>query len=278
LQRKPGTSPLVIGHRGCCKFAPENTLPSISYALRAGADLVELDYRHSRDDLPVVIHDPHLDRTTNSASKWARRRIEVASKTAEEIGALDAGSWFGPQFNGARVPLLSEALDLISARSIALIERKAGDAARCVELLRGKNLIHRAVVQSFDWRFLRELHQLEPSLTLGALGPPNRLAGGRKPAGLLRGLNVLWLREAVKTGARVVVWNRRTSRLAVRQAHHRGLSVWVYTIDDPRQANRLRAAGVDGIITNDVPLIKRAVSEQQGKSDSGNLTRVAHAA
>jgi len=112
-------------------------------------------------------------------------------------------------------------------------------------------------VQAFDWQFLKELHQLEPALTLGALGPPNRLAGGRKPAGLLRGLNGLWLREVAKTGARIVVWNRRVSKPAIHRAHRRGLLVWVYTIDDPRLARRLMTAGVDGLITNDVPLIKR---------------------
>jgi glycerophosphoryl diester phosphodiesterase len=259
LQRNSGAPPLVIGHRGCCKFAPENTLPSISYALRAGADLVELDYRHSRDGLPFVIHDPHLDRTTDATAMWRRKRIEVASKSAEEIRSLDAGSWFGLQFKGVRVPLVSEALDLIDSRSTPLIERKAGDAKSCLELLREKNLVQRAVVQSFDWRFLQELHQLEPELALGALGPPNQLAGGRKPASLLRGLNPLWLREASKTGARIVVWNRRVSKPAIRRAHHRGFQVWVYTIDDPRLAKRLVAAGVDGIITNDVPLIKKAI-------------------
>lgn len=257
LRRPPGAAPLVIGHRGCSKFAPENTLPSINYALRAGADLVEVDYRQSSDGIPVVIHDPHLDRTTDATARWGRRRIEVVSRSAGEIKLLDAGSWFGPQFRGTRVPLLSEALDSIDSRSTPLIERKAGDAARCLELLREKNLVQGTVVQAFDWRFLKELHQLEPGLVLGALGPPNRLAGGRKPAGLLRGLNGLWLREAAKTGARIVVWNRRVSRPAIRRAHRLGRLVWVYTIDDPRLAGRLIAAGVDGLITNDVPLMKR---------------------
>src|SRR5262249_40404654 len=148
-------------HRGCCRFAPENTLPSINYALRAGADLVELDYRHSRDGVPIVIHDPHLDRTTDAIARWGRKGIEVTSRSSEEIQSLDAGSWFGPQFKGARVPLLLEALDLIDSRSRPLIERKAGEAPGCLELLRDKHLVHAAVVQSFDWRFLKELHELE---------------------------------------------------------------------------------------------------------------------
>src|SRR6516225_7878461 len=55
--------PLVIGHRGYCQFAPENTLPSFKLAMDAGADLVELDYYHSKDGQLIVMHDPDLDRT-----------------------------------------------------------------------------------------------------------------------------------------------------------------------------------------------------------------------
>src|SRR5512134_1315284 len=49
--------PLIIGHRGYPRFAPENTLPSFKLALEAGADLIELDYHQNRDGDLVVIHD-----------------------------------------------------------------------------------------------------------------------------------------------------------------------------------------------------------------------------
>src|SRR5947209_8583685 len=57
---------LVIAHRGNSSVAPENTLPAFQSALDAKADLVELDYYHSADGVPVVMHDATLDRTTNS--------------------------------------------------------------------------------------------------------------------------------------------------------------------------------------------------------------------
>src|SRR5712671_2335422 len=61
--------PLVIGHRGYSQFAPENTLPSFKLAMAAGADLVELDYYHSKDGQLIVIHDPDLDRTTDATNR-----------------------------------------------------------------------------------------------------------------------------------------------------------------------------------------------------------------
>ena len=123
---------MVIGHRGYCHLAPENTLPSFELALAAGADLVELDCRSSKDGVLVVIHDRELDRTTDARRRWKRRHTKVESVTAAEIQSLDAGSWFDHRFAGAKVPLLSEALETIQAGSVALIERKTGNAADLV--------------------------------------------------------------------------------------------------------------------------------------------------
>ena len=105
--------PLVIGHRGYCQFAPENTLPSFKLAVAAGADLVELDYYHTKDGKLIVIHDHDLDRTTDATNRWHEKHIKVETKTAAEIQSLDAGSWFDAKYAGTRIPLLAEALDTI---------------------------------------------------------------------------------------------------------------------------------------------------------------------
>jgi glycerophosphoryl diester phosphodiesterase len=241
---------LVIGHRGSPRLAPENTLPSFEWALAAGADLVELDYRQSKDSVPMVIHDAELDRTTDARRRWGRRRIRVESKTASEIQCLDAGGWFKSGYEGTRVPLLSEALEWIGEKGVALIERKAGRPEDLLELLRSMGLINRVIVQSFDWEFLGAMHALAPEQALAALGPAQRLASGRKPIGIPGRLTRPWITQAINTRARIVVWNRRISKRAVRLAHERGLKVWVYTVDDARLARRLLKAGVDGIITN----------------------------
>src|SRR5207248_2094134 len=158
-------------------------------ALQAGVDLIELDYRHTLDHILVVIHDPELNRTTDATSRFRHRHVKVASRSAAEIQTLDAGLWFDARYAGARVPLLREALQLICAGNMALIERKAGEPATLARLLRESGSIERVVVQSFDWEFLRRLHELEPELVLGALGPAKRLPNGKKPLGLSRKLN-----------------------------------------------------------------------------------------
>jgi glycerophosphoryl diester phosphodiesterase len=194
--------PLVICHRGYGAVAPENTLVSFELGLDAGADLIELDYRHSQDGVPVVIHDSTFDRTTNSLEVWGRRRVRVASKTAEKIRALDAGSWFGARFAGVGVPLLTEALDFILAGGgVPLVEHKSGDAAASAKLLREGGWINRVVLMSFDWSFLREFHEIEPGQVLGALGPAVSLADGRRASRFSRNCGRGWLDELEKTGA-----------------------------------------------------------------------------
>lgn len=251
--------PVIIGHRGCCALAPENTLPSFALALAAGADLVELDYRQSKDHVPVVIHDATLDRTTNARRQWHARRIRVADRTAVEIQSLDAGNWFDVKFAGTKVPLLSEALGFISDHGgVALIERKSGDAQTCAHLLRERHWINQVVVISFDWGFLRALHELVPNLVLGALGPPTRLADGRRSSRVSKRFSVRWLDKVAETGADLVIWNRRLSREAVSRAHARGVNVWVYTVNQVKLARRLVSLGVTGIITNNPREVRAA--------------------
>lgn len=252
--------PLVIGHRGYPQFAPENTLPAFKLAMQAGADLVELDYYHSKDGQPIVVHDTTLDRTTDATNRWGGKKIAVESKTAAEIQSLDAGSWFDAKFAGTKAPLLNEALDLIQNGNVTLIERKEGDAATCVKLLKDRALINQVVVQAFDWQYLKNIHDLEPTQVLGALGPPKLLADGSKPGDRPKPLNAEWLDLVKASGAKVVVWSQEVSKEAVQQAHARRLKVWVYTINDPELANKLLDMGVDGIITNNISLIWRTLA------------------
>lgn len=241
--------PVVIAHRGDSAAAPENTLPAFAQALTTGADLVELDYRPSRDGVPVVMHDHTLDRTTDAVARWGRKEVRIDETTAADIQTLDAGAWFGPAFAGTRVPLLTEALDTIQRGSVTLIERKAGDADACAQLLRERGLINRVVIQSFDWEFLRVLHALIPEQALGALGPN----------GQEKSLNPTYAAAVKELGASVIVWNEVVTPEGIRAAHDGGLKVWIYTIDDPEKARALVALGVDGIITNRPALIRQTL-------------------
>lgn len=251
--------PLVIAHRGFSRAAPENTLAAFREALDTQADLVELDYGHSRDGTPVVLHDDTLDRTTDAASLFSRARTWLKDLSLRELARLDAGSWFHPRFAGERLPTLHEAIATILPASVPLIERKGGEAGSLIRLLEQNDWIDRVVVQSFDWPFLRECRELSPSLALGILGPPPSTLRGKimDRREIFPGPELLGVVEDLNL--QVIVWNRQVTPDAAAEVHRRGRKLWVYTIDRPAEARRLVKMGVDGIITNDPAIIRAAL-------------------
>lgn len=111
---------LVHGHRGCGAGTqtPENTLPSFLLALEAGVDGLELDIRLTKDGVPVLLHDPKLDRTTNATGA-------LADWSYAQLKTVDAGTRFGEQWKGLPVPTLEAFCELLHSR---------GDIALNVEL------------------------------------------------------------------------------------------------------------------------------------------------
>lgn len=227
----------IIAHRGNSSVAPENTLAAFKSALDVPSDLVELDYYHSADGVPVVIHDEILDRTTNAADVFGKPKLVVGDFAHSELRKLNTGSWFDDRFAGEKMPTLLESLAVIQSRSTTLIERKAGDAETLVRLLEKENLIDRVVVQAFDWDFVAKCRQLSPRLALGTLSG--------KPAAEEQ------IRAAAATGADLIVWDhQKLGRPQIDLIHQLGKKAWVYTIDELPRARQFITAGIDGIITN----------------------------
>jgi glycerophosphoryl diester phosphodiesterase len=237
--RKLVNSPelLIIAHRGNSSVAPENTLPAFAKAIEAKSDLVELDYHHSSDGVPVVIHDDNLNRTTNAQELLGKEKVLVVEMPAAELAKFDAGAWFDDEFRGTRLPTLLESLAAIQVGSTTLIERKAGDAATLVKLLEREKLTDRVVVQAFDWEFVRECRKLSPTLTLCTLSG--------------KAANDEQIKAAAETGADVIVWNHEKLRgPQIDLIHRLGKKAWIYTVDDQERAAEFVAAGIDGVITN----------------------------
>lgn len=139
------TKHVVAAHRGAKRVAPENTISAFEKALSMGAAALELDTHVTNDGQVVVVHDSHVDRTTNGSGP-------VRSLTAAEVTGLDAGSWYSPEFAGARIPTLAEVLELTKGRARLNIELKSasGDAPRVIDLVRQHDALDRALLMSFD--------------------------------------------------------------------------------------------------------------------------------
>ncbi len=157
VRRRIAKFPVKISyHRGACRYAPENTIPSIEKAAALGADYIEIDIRPTKDGKYVLLHDGTLDRTTDGKGP-------VRSSTFEEVAKLTAGAWFGRPFAVMRVPPLSDGLTAMGKQSHAYLDAKDITPADLLAAIQKHDLVERSVVyQSRD--YLAKLKALEPKV------------------------------------------------------------------------------------------------------------------
>ena len=224
----PSARPLV-GHRGASGEFPENTLLAFARALEQGADALECDARISADGVPVIIHDPTLDRTTNGRGPVAA--LELAS-----LRQLDAG-------RGERVPTLAEALDAFPRTEFILEikDRRAAEPARRV--LADQRAARRVLVGAFERGALRPF---DIGFSRSASQPETALFWAGSRLGLAPFRPRYRALTVPERRGRLTVVDGRFVRTALRSR----FPVHVWTVDDPADGQRLRALGVSGIITN----------------------------
>ena len=224
---------LVIGHRGNPVEAPENTLASIAAAFAAGADIVEIDVRLSRDRVPVVIHDDTVDRTTDGAGF-------VADKTLAELKALDAGSWKDERFSGERIPTLVEALVAARGKGPLLLDVPVpGMGPIIAEAFRTAGIpVAGALVATWDDEQRRDVvAHLAGATIVRAEGVPASLDDQFFEMSRAAGVEIFDLPD----------W----SPAFVTNAQAHGFRVWVYTVNDARTIGEVVRQGVDGFETDD---------------------------
>jgi glycerophosphoryl diester phosphodiesterase len=246
---------LVYAHRGGVGLAPENTIPAFDRGLAEGADGLEFDVRLSRDGIPVVHHDPMLDRTTNASGP-------LAALTADELARLDAAWHF--QLDGEFVARGQEIgvprLDDVVRRypdAPLIIEMKGDDPAvahAIVEVLRKRSACDRAMLASFHLPPLLAARSYGPAIRTGAAPREVRSALYRSWCGLSpRRPAYQGFQLPEKTGALRIVSPR-----LVRLARRAGLSVAVWVINEEARMQRLLDWGITALIT-DRPALARSV-------------------
>jgi glycerophosphoryl diester phosphodiesterase len=224
-----------FAHRGASALAPENTLA----AFRAAADLrcewIETDVRLTADGVPVLIHDPDVNRTTGG-------RGRVGRSTLAQILRLDAGSWFARKFRGERIPTLDEALVWCRGRcglnlEIKEEENPAEAIRQIARRLQDHGVLDRVILSSFRASDLLRARALMPRVRLGWL--VSRGSRGLKALAARADLAALHPRDSLVTPRLV----RRCRRL--------GLAVHVWVVNRPERLPRLEAMGADGVMTDD---------------------------
>src|SRR5580765_204108 len=242
---------LAIAHRGASGYAPENTFAAFRKAVAMGAGFIETDLQLSRDARFVAIHDATVNRTTNGQGA-------VHDMTLAELRKLDAGSWFGSEYAGERIPTVEEILEFAGKHDVVFyLELKPfgswGGEHALISALRESGEIARSVVISFDPGILAAIRKIEPTLMTGLL---------------FDGQITEPLEKAQETGARqVAVRGDLVTPRLLKEARSRDLQVVCWTVNHPAHMRLLVEAGVDGLIS-DYP--DRLVELTRRKDGSAN--------
>jgi len=240
----------LLAHRGGGSLAPENTLAAFDIGLQYGYRAAEIDAVLCADEVPVLLHDATIDRTTNGHGS-------VASKSAAQLLALDAGGWFGPEFAGARIPTLEQALRHCTERGIWLnveIKPVPGQEERTGQIVAqttarfcaqtGLSMRAAPLLSSFSRVALDAARRSAPQL----------------PRGLLFGQIASDWREALQAldCASLHCDHRRLTPTLARKITSSGYGLLCYTVNDPRRVRTLRSWGVDAVCTDRIDRIRPA--------------------
>lgn len=232
--------PEIIAHRGFSAEAPENTLSAVEAAIKAKADRVEIDVQLGLDGTVYLMHDSTLSRTTGVNNR-------LANLNDEEIQQLDAGSWFSEEFEGEKVPKLSDVLEVCKGKIALKIELKPQNgnekklAEAVVEDVQESGMSQNVMISSFSKNAIMTVRKLDKNIISGliVIFIYGEYSGISYADGIVINQNFLTLEQSSAI--------QRSNKL-----------VYAWTpnsYDDLRAVNRL---GVDGIIT-DYPQRARAV-------------------
>lgn len=151
-------TPRLVAHRGASLWAPENTFAAASKAIEMGATVIELDVRESAEGTLYVMHDLCVDRTTDGSGP-----LHLMSDN--EISALDAGSWYSPDFRGQRVPRLDAYLDHLADQNVgAYVEIKWANAETVAGVLRDCGMLDQIFTFSFKAEMRDALAKAAPEI------------------------------------------------------------------------------------------------------------------
>jgi len=246
--------PVIVAHRGASAAHPENTIESFLAAIAEGADMVELDVRLTADEVPVVMHDLDVSRTTEGSGF-------VHQMSLKELKRLDAS---GGRARRSEIPTLREALEALSGKVGLDIEIKnmpgepSFDSPREAAVEETLKLIEEAgfegtlMVSSFNWLSIERAKERSPDLPTGLITTADTDPWAALVYVRSKGHDVLLPQAAALL---------RAGEAFVEAAHGDGVRVGTWTVDDPQTVERLFTMGVDAIATNDpamgVPICAR---------------------
>lgn len=258
----------IQGHRGARGLYPENTITAFIEAVKLGVNTIELDVVVSKDGKLVVSHEPWLNplfcyTPDGKAVTDDKDKYNIYQLTYDEVKQYDCGINGNPKFLEQKKvsehkPLLSDMIDAVEKYitdnklkpvhyNIEIKSTVAGDdktnptppvfAKMVYDLLKEKNLFSKCNIQSFDPRVLQEFRKLDGKVVLALLiADLQSLKKNQKQLGF---------KPDIYSPYYLLV-----KKIMVTRCHAQGIKIIPWTVNDDEQMVKLKAMGVDGLITD----------------------------
>jgi glycerophosphoryl diester phosphodiesterase len=234
--------PLAFAHRGGSAHAPENSWRAFEHAVTLGYAYLETDARATADGQLMAFHDRTLDRVTDARGPISAMRyadvaaIRVAGSEPIPLIADLIGAWPGIRFN----------IDLKDEQGISLLP----------QILRRTGAWERVCVTSFSGARLRTFRGLAGRPVCMAVSPASIAA-----------IRLLPVKLQANRLPRAHAWcaqvpGKMASISFIRRAHALGLDVHAWTINDKAEMCRLLDLGVDGIMTDEIAVLRDVLTER----------------
>lgn len=234
----------ITAHRGGSAYAPENTIAALNTAIETKSDYAEIDVQETKDGIVVLMHDSNLKRTTGFNSY-------IWDMTYEEVRALDAGSKFGKEFAGEKIPTLEEAIQLCKGKMLLNVEIKSNGhneniVKNVLKIIMENEAEHSCVITSMDYKLLTEVKEQNPDIRTGYI---LKMAYGdfenRVDADFLS------------------IKHTYATKKVITAAHNSGKEVHVWTVNSRSDIERMKLLEVDNIITDRPVTVRQVLSSEK---------------
>lgn len=234
-----------FAHRGFSGKYPENTMLAFSKAIEIGADGIELDVQLTKDNVPIIIHDEKIDRTTNGTGF-------VVDYTYEELKQFDA-SYIFKDFGFNHIPTLEEYFELVKDYDIITnIELKTGINEYLgiekivLDLIRKYNISEKIIISSFNHFSVLRMKELAPDMKYGFLSED-------------------WIIDAgtYVSNQNVSCYHPRYNNLipsVIKDLKENNLEINTWTVNEEKDMRYLIENGIDAIIGNYPDLAKKIIA------------------
>ncbi|MFX0023521.1 MAG: glycerophosphodiester phosphodiesterase [Candidatus Hermodarchaeota archaeon] len=230
---------MIIAHRGASSIAPPNTLKSFQKAIDLKADYVEFDVHQSNDGEIVIIHDAFINDL--NGQKRLIKDMELL-----DLKTIDVGE-------GEKIPTIRELINIAKGKIGLQCEVKApGFSKELVELLNQENLIETSIISSFMFDELLELQKLNLKLKLALLIPPEIHSTRRLTK---------YCNKAIDNNFYAIhPYFKAINNEIIKVIHDNDILVNVWTVNKESDMREVLKMGVDGIISDDIHLLKKVLT------------------